>query len=342
MHRRSPLRRAIPVLAITGLITVAILIHFCPQIKYVLKQWFPGKTGWDYWSDIIIPVISGLFSGAPLAIFAAWSGRQMRVKEKAERKEREEIEKAAKEEREQNRADERRAVALQLYFDRINEMLVNRQLLFLEKSARMLGKEYEDPVVESAKVVIRARTLSILRFFSGDTEKKSAVLHFLIESEILPKLSLSLSEADLSGVYLNWPDLTQAQLTRANLAGMKLIGAMLYKAHLNNSRFNEANLCRAILYLAELHGADLTGADLRGAKLSGAFLLGANLSHADLRGADLGIAHLANGESLGGAHLNGANLEHVKWDEDTIWPNLDRFCNPFNISPELKNHLGLT
>jgi hypothetical protein len=135
--------------------------------------------------------------------------------------------------------------------------LLDKQVISLAEAAQKLGPDYKDPLVESARDVIRAQTLAILRVFSADIDKKGAVVRFLIETEILSSLSVSLSGADLCG----------AKLIAANLSGADLSGANLNEAKLN---------------VAELSGANLSGAELIGANLSGANLDWAHLFMADL------------------------------------------------------------
>ena len=71
--------------------------------------------------------------------------------------------------------------------------------------------------MDSALEVIRARTLSILRRFENDRERKTSVINFLIETEIIGKSKLNLSGADLSGAYIKGANLERANLERAEL-----------------------------------------------------------------------------------------------------------------------------
>jgi uncharacterized protein YjbI with pentapeptide repeats len=123
-------------------------------------------------------------------------------------------------------------------------------------------KEYQ--LVESARDLIRARSLSVLRRLGEDGERKGDVVKFLIETEILNKLNISLSGSDLSRANLSWCDLSWARLTGANLIDTHLRKADLSKADLSWARLTGADLSRA-----NLSGAKLTGADLNRANLSG-------------------------------------------------------------------------
>ena len=91
---------------------------------------------------------------------------------------------------------------------------------------------------------------------------------------------------------------------------------------------------------ADLKEANLSGADLKDVNLSGADLRNANLSSADLYGADLSGANLRNAK-LSGASFWWTNLKDIKWDENTIWPAIQRWETVENIPPALKQQLGL-
>jgi hypothetical protein len=51
-------------------------------------------------------------------------------------------------------------------------------VISLAEAAKKLGPDYKDPLVESARDVIRAQTLAILRVFSADKEKKALLCVF--------------------------------------------------------------------------------------------------------------------------------------------------------------------
>ena len=291
----------------------ATFIDSWPVITAWLKLQFPGKTKWDWIEKVLIPI------APPAAIgFGVWF-----------------LDRNAKDREAQREENENKNQALQVYFDRISLILLEKQVISLAEAAKKLGPKYKDPLVESARDVIRAQTLAILRVFSTDKEKKSSVVRFLIESEILSSLTVSLnganlnganlSKANLNGAKLIGADLRGADLTRANLIGASLIRAKLIGAGLNGAKLIGAYLGGADLIRAYLGGADLIGADLNGAKLNAAYLIGA-----DLRGADLTRAHLI-----------GADLRGVMWDEKTTWPPASGFKSAKNIPEALKKQLGL-
>jgi hypothetical protein len=196
-------------------------------------------------------------------------------------------------------------------------LLIDRNLIALSNksnSPKITPEEQE--LLDSSLDVIRARTLSILRRFENDAERKTSVIKFLLETEIVSKSKLNLSGANLSVANLSGANLSGANLSGANLTG------------------------------ANLTGANLTGANLTGANLTGAYLIGAYLIEAYLSGAYLIEAYLE------GAYLEGANLpvallfradlEGIQWDSKTVWPHKNAFISAKNISEDLKKELGIT
>ena len=312
---------------------LAVLIANRKLIVEALKSMFPGKGLWDYLEMLLVPVlIFGL-----TVLLERWN----KNRDVVQRNESERI-----------RQEEAKDQALQLYFDRISSILIDKQVISLAEAAKKLGPDYKDPLVESARDVIRAQTLAILRVFSADKEKKSSVVRFLIESEILSSLTVSLSGADLSGADLSGAHLAGANLTGADLSGDNLSYANLSYANLSEADLSVANLSEARLNDANLTGADLSGANLSGPKLFSANLSGAILSEAYLSGTNLSFANLseanfsranefAYGANLSEADLSWANLENIKWDEQTSWPDLSSFKGARNIPEALKKQLGL-
>jgi uncharacterized protein YjbI with pentapeptide repeats len=279
---------------------------------------FKGKTVWN-WLELL---------GVPLALAALGYVLQQQQQKRAESLSREQREIAA---------DEAKEEILQVYFDRLSTLLVDKNILAIATKVRRAPEEEQSetaiaPTSEERELlgaaidVIRARTLSILRRFEGDGARKSSVLRFLIEAEVISKAKLSLRGADLRGADLSRAvlinadlsraDLSRADLSYAGLIGAKLIGAKLSGADLRGTDLWEAKLSGADLRDADLFCADLRGAVLWEAKLSGAKLMSAKFISADLSYADLSRAKLINADlsraKLIGAKLIGADLIGAK------------------------------
>lgn len=282
-----------------------------------------GKTLWD-WLNLLGVPLSLLILG-----FVLEQLRRQRDKE-ADKIQRRRDEEAAKEE------------VLQTYFDRLSTLLIDQNIFAVAAKHNYLFKEdggeieIESPtsipedqqvLLEAAIDVIRARTLSILRRFEDDSRRKTSVIRFLIEAEVIQNLGLELSNFELSGV----------DLRGVNFSGVDLRGAKLIQAKLSGSKLIKANLSGADLSGAELDWSDLSFTDLRHTKLSKADLCGAKLIAADLSEAEL------DGTKLLSTELGRANLNNIKFDNQTVWPHgLGKDGNiPRNISNKLKEFLGL-
>jgi uncharacterized protein YjbI with pentapeptide repeats len=311
-----------------------------------------GKTLWDWLSLLGVPL--------SLAILGFWlqTLQQNRAVELAEvqkkrdesfaQEQRDRAEKLAEEQR-KIAADEAKEELLQVYFDRLSVLLVDKNLLAIADKGNQATPE-EQQLLDSSKNIVSARTLSILRRFENDPEPKASVIRFLIETDFISKLRLNLSRADLSTAILRFAalsganlgggifrsaDLRQSDLSTADLSYADFSIAKLSNADLNGANLTNANLRDAELINTNFSGADLRHADFDGAKLSSAKLMdanlvftnfananltranltNANLTNANLTNADLNIANLTNvnltNADLSGAHLTNVNLTNA-------------------------------
>ena len=290
-----------------------------------------GKTFWDWLSLLGVPL--------SLAILGSWLQQKQQDRSKEEAQQQQEI-----------AANETKEEALQVYFDRLSVFLVDKNLIAISAKGENKTDE-ETELLKSSVDFIRARTLSILRRFKDDPERKASVLSFLIDTNLIGRsdknqYQLNLKGADFSGVNLyrfKQPgiDLSEIIFEETNFVEAELRGAILKGAFLEKARLERTVLEGADLEGADLKGAILTGAYLQGAILKGANLKGANLTDADLSGAVLTSADLTN------ADLSGANFEAIQWKEiddyrETLLPNKEAFANVKNIPAELKKHLGFS
>lgn len=232
----------------------------------------PVKTLWDWLGLLIIPVF--------LALGGIWINVSVRQIE------RERDEKHAETER--KIADDRlKEQTLQTYFDRTSDMLLKNQ--FNDSAVR-----------EQAKVVARARTLTVLRGLEG--ERKSALIRFLSEANLI-------TDDESPAIDLTFADMHNTDLSGVQLRHLTLIGAIL----------TGANLLLVDLEGADLSSADLTGVNLEMANLSeaefqGASLIGANFEFATLKETNLSA-------NLTGAKITSEQLAHAILDEHTILPD---------------------
>jgi uncharacterized protein YjbI with pentapeptide repeats len=250
---------------------------------------FGEKKLWDW-----LQLLSALAIPIVIAVAGFWFTAQQEQRQQQIEKQRAENEHRLEDQRAQD-------AALQAYLDQMNNLLLEHNL----------RNSKEDSGV---RTLARARTLTVLGRL--DPSRKTAVMEFLVEAELVggiegrgPIISLNgadLSGADLSGADLSDADLRDADLRGANLRDADLGGADLSDAILNFAYLNRADLSGAKLRDAILSGANLRDADLRGANLSDAILNFAYLNRADLSGAELRDADLSGAELIG-ANLHGAN-----------------------------------
>src|SRR5215203_6580531 len=206
---------------------------------------FGDKTVWDWLqllSALAIPVV---LAAAGLWFTAQQDARQQNVEDERAKAERKLAEQRAQDE------------ALQAYLNQIGTLL-------LEKDLRKAQQDSE------VRTLARARTLTVLERL--DPSRKTAVMQFLNEAQLIQRVEGSEPIITLSG----------ANLSGANLLHINLSGTKLRRADLSAANLNYANLRDADLSDANLHYADLSRAFLIEADLSSTYLSHANLFDADL------------------------------------------------------------
>jgi uncharacterized protein YjbI with pentapeptide repeats len=273
----------------------------------ITKRLQPAKTLWDWMSLLLTPAtLAGLGF-----LFQSSQEKAQRRKDEAD-KERDRKKDEADKERDIN---QQREQALQTYLNYLSELPVDKQLkkqaLEAANTSTQKGTVESDATeveTEAAKAksettidakvaskVVKARTLALLRMFDEDIPRKTIVLSFLADADLLSQLDLDLTFIGLNG----------ANLKKVNFSACELRSANLNSAHLSRADFSGANLRCANLSRADLNDADLSGATLWRTDLSSATLWRTNLSGANLSRADLRDAFLRD------ADLSGANLSSV-------------------------------
>ena len=241
----------------------------------------PGKTVWDWLNLLGVP--------ATLGGLGYWLNQKQ-----------------------QQRTDnQRRENILQVYFEQVSMLLVDKNVLAMQERGTEVTLD-DEKLLSSGSDLIRARTLATLKIFEDDPLRKGSVIQFLIDVDAMNRLKLNLNGANLSKADLIAANLSEVYLNRSNLSEINLSEANLSRAHLREANLAQANLSRAYLSRANLREANLSGANLSEANLSEANLrevdlIGANLRETDLIGAYLISTYLI-GAYLVGAYLIEANL----------------------------------
>jgi Pentapeptide repeats (8 copies) len=248
-------------------------ITITSKINYSASVEQPYKTLWD-WLGLLailaIPVVVG--------IGAAWyTAQQGKVSDR-------------------ENTDNQRETALQKYFDKMSELLLDKRL----------GESSSNVKVES---IARARTATILRIL--DPVRRGSLIRFLNQSSILP--TCIEIEHELVSIDLSRADLTQVNLSGANLNGADLREAILYDDfYVTQGNLNKTDLREADLRKANLGGADLRNTILKGADLSGDFQwVEPSKRNVDSKAATKRTSHNKYGANLTGADITNAKLRNA-------------------------------
>lgn len=304
-------------------VTICLTVFVIAAIAFVKDDWVPktgfkGKTVWEWLELLGVPITLAVIG----LIFQQQEQKRSR--------------------------DEAKDEILDAYFDRLSVLLVDKNVLAIavklypndegDEDSQQVSEvsPEEQKLFDAAIDIIRARTLSILRRFKGDGERKASVIKFLVEAEVVSKAKLHFSGFDLREAQLSW-----VNLTRANLNGVNLTRAELTNAELGNTSFYDADLTGANLSRANLNSANLSGADLTGANLSSANLKGIYCHRTFFSGADLSHANLSGAIFNSTVFLERANLEFITWSTETVWPDKKEVAKARNIPETLKQELGI-
>jgi uncharacterized protein YjbI with pentapeptide repeats len=268
------------------------------------SRWgFRGMTVRDWLQLLIVPLMLAL-----ITVGFAWyqNARQNDIEDRRAQAERDLAEQRAQDE------------ALQAYLDQMNTLLLEHDL----------RNSKEDGGV---RTLARARTLTVLE--AVDSSRKTRLMQFLTEAELVQEGNetdpiIPLTGAALRGAYLGDANLPGANLEAANLKRANLSFAFLGEATLEGANLKGANLEAAYLRYADLSPSIKMGetgefhsgkahvrtqvdpTNLKGANLRSADLSYALLSAANLKGVDLGGTNPR--ANLKGAILDYANLKGAK------------------------------
>jgi uncharacterized protein YjbI with pentapeptide repeats len=163
---------------------------------------------------------------------------------------------------------ENRENALQAYFDRLSALLIDKDLVRIS----MLDEpsKEQERMLSSSSLLIRARTLSILKGFEKDTPRKNRVIEFLVRADIVSKLKLDLGGADLRGVTIQGAKLKGVTLKGADFRYSCLKEVDFSCSNLREVNFQKATLDNVILEHSNLIEADFTRANLKDVDLKNA------------------------------------------------------------------------
>jgi hypothetical protein len=263
---RTPLPLILPIVVLAALVLPLVIIGYSSDqtgfAEYTDPSGdvHPAKTLWDWTELLAVPLV---------LVLVTLSFNWMQSENKRE-----------------IATDQMQEQAIQAYFQRMSELLLNSDLQLSEES-------------DQVRNIARVWTLTVLRRLDG--KRKGILLQFLFESGLI-KRGEHIPDDPSEGigrrkavVRLNGADLSGADLRDALMISTDLIGVNLKRSNMRRIR-----LSQAVLFEAKLHRACLRNANLRGADLRQADFTKADLRRADLTGA------LQDGTDFAGAKLRGA------------------------------------
>jgi uncharacterized protein YjbI with pentapeptide repeats len=212
---------------------------------------FAGKTLGDWLQLLIVPLVLAL---AAFALNAA----------QADRDREQDVRQAAQERRVAE--DRAREDALRSYLQQISDLITDHGL----SSASHRGTGLD--------VRTLARTLTVTTLRRLDAERKSLVLRFLLEGDLITGTTTWLKSPD-GRVPI------ETRLPQVSLAGADLQGVAVPRFLQRRTGPNARGQYEVVA--ASFQGADLRDADFRETHLNGVSLLNADLSGADFRQANL-------------------------------------------------------
>ena len=221
--------------------------------------------------------------------------------------------------------DEQHESALQLYIDRMSELLLKEHLN--EIASENISKSEHEEKVQIARI----QTLMLLHKLNAinpeideiniiDANRKASVLNFLQEAGLINK--------DKRIIDLTGADLRGANLSRVRLSKVYSLQYNLSRTDLSWTLLDQANLCGTNLCGTNLHGTSMCGANLSRANLTGTDLRGANLTRTELYGADFSNATFSDKDKV---DLK-TDLHEAKYNTK-VRQEKDEQGNPVTIQP---------
>jgi uncharacterized protein YjbI with pentapeptide repeats len=248
------------------------------------EQFQSPKTLWD-----LLGLLGTLAIPLMLYLFQVSEQRRAEERTEVEKKQAEELAQHEKVIAENNLREQ----AFEAYIDRMAQILMNQR-------TRSELFKHEGTKDNSICDVARIRTVTILRRLEEDSKRRSRVIDFLHDAELLKFI---LKEANLSGINLEGINFSGIDLSRTVFCDANLSGANFSKADVSGANFTNANL---------------TEADFEDARLVHTFFNGANLQRASLINTDIRDTKFIN------ANLSDAILINASsWDEEEVDNNFD-------------------
>jgi uncharacterized protein YjbI with pentapeptide repeats len=270
----------------------------------------PAKTLWDWLQLLIIPLVLAL---AAFALNATQADRDRKQEERRVARDR------------AIAADRARENTLRAYLQQMSDLITRRRL----RSADFAGATASSTL---------ARTLTLIALRRLDAERKSLVVQFLVEADLIettvhwdprdrsasvdsfgersPKVDLA--GADLRGVHMR--DVLTSYGYGPKGGGFEILGTALDGADLRHADFRGLHLMGVSLTRADLRDADFSGADLNGAMFTLACLSRARFNRASIRRDSFVEFAFADFKATDGRNVDfsRARLDHADFSRATL------------------------
>ncbi len=274
----------------------------------------PAKTLWDWLELLIIPlalVIGGYLLNR--------SEKRHEIKLSKEKAEKDRL----------NAENLNQETALNDYFDRMSDLLLNFQLK-------------ESPMNSVERDVARTRTLTVLHRLNG--ERKANVLNFLAESKLiqngLPPIinlgnanfkNLKISNGLLRNIYLLSVDFRDSNFWGTDFSNSCLEGCDFLASSGEHAKFIGARLIHTRLAKCILDRADFSNASLFNVSFFESSFQFAKFTNTEMEGADFYMANLEN------ALLEGADMVGIKYLSQSQLDSAYYIEKPPALSPKYKS-----
>lgn len=130
-----------------------------------------------------------------------------------------------------------------------------------------------------------------------------------------------------SNIEISEADFSHCTLQDCDFSNIDFSTSSFQEAFLSNINFTDCDLTSVDFSRANISECDFTGAILNGTSFNYATVNFCNFSDSDMAGCNLSEADLSDSD-----FSTSENLESCRFDESTIWPDVDKLPEDFDCS----------
>ncbi len=248
-----------------------------------------GKTIWDLLTLIIVPLAIAL---------TVW------LLNRSQEKNKQQIETKRQEQIALVEADKQRQTALENYYDKMSELLLEENLRGPIKTPPQKDNS------EEARKIARTRTLGLMQIM--DADRKAQVLQFIYEADLINKENPIIN---LLGI-----DLSDSNLMNASLLDVKIVGSDFTNANLENAKLMNSNFAGSIFNKSILKNAKLTDVNFEQAVFTQIDFIKADFEKANVLAAIFDNVDLSSAQNFTQEMLdNVGSLKETKLPPGLTW-----------------------